>query len=143
MLAVAVTGREDPQATLAHSEHRRVAQHLSVAIAERRVANLAGLEVAEVLREDVVSGAEGVRTLELPLPEGREIPDADVVADCVVLASRVPEVVRPEASLPLHELGAGHAEHIEEDVRGVPEPSATHTDTSPKRPASHTVPRRA
>ena len=49
MLAVAVTGREGPQAALAHPEHGRVAHHLSVAVAERHVADLAGLEVAEVL----------------------------------------------------------------------------------------------
>jgi hypothetical protein len=144
MITVFVAGGEGPHATLAHVEHRGITHHPPLTVAERRVADLAGLETTEVLREDVVSGAEGVPTPKLPLSQGREIPDPDVLPDGVVLARRVPEVVRPQASLPLHELGAGPPERMEEGRTpwfGRHQPR--HTDTSPKMPASQTVPRRA
>jgi len=56
---------------------------------------LTGFEGADVLGEDVVSGVGRVRTSELPFPERGKIPDADVSPDCMVLALRIPEVIRP------------------------------------------------
>jgi hypothetical protein len=56
---------------------------------------LTRLKDADVLCEYVVSGAVGVRTSELPLPEGGKIPDADVSPNCMVLAEGIPEVIRP------------------------------------------------
>jgi len=75
---------------------------------------LAGLEGSDVVCEDLFGGLGGAPTSQLPLPERRKIPDADVSSNGVVFTLRIPEVIYPEPTFPLDEPGTGPAVHLGE-----------------------------
>src|SRR5439155_7163034 len=95
-----------PRMVVRELEDGPVADHLPVLVAERPVPDLADLEAEHVVREDAVGRAKRVLAPQLPLPERRLVPEADVLTDCTMLGDRVAEVVRPVPTLPVHELAA-------------------------------------
>src|SRR6185312_5681554 len=114
VVEVGVECGNDPAARVRELEDRAVADHVPVLVAEGRIAHLADLESQHVVREDAVGGDECIGAVEVPLPERRLVPDANALADGVVLGHRVAEVVWPVPAFPVHELDAHALLHLVE-----------------------------
>ena len=74
---------------VARVERDAVAEHAAVLVAERGVARLADLHRRHVVDEAVVDRLERVLAAEDPLLQGRLVPDADRLADGVVLVGAI------------------------------------------------------
>src|SRR6266852_1373776 len=104
MREIGVERSDHPRALVVELEDRAVADHLAVVVAERRVADLPDRESEHVVGEDPIGSKQRIRSSELPLPQGGFVPHAHCLPDRAMFGSRVSEVIRPEPTLPLHEL---------------------------------------
>src|SRR2546428_1894655 len=104
VLEIRVESGDHPGVLVVEAEDRAVSDHLSVGVAERRIADLAARKAEHVVREDPIGGAQRVRSAEVPLAQRRLVPDADTLANRPVLGDGIAEVVGPEPAFPVHEL---------------------------------------
>jgi hypothetical protein len=82
VISVRVEGCDDQHVVLGLAAVAdAVADHLPVLVAEGCVADLPDLEIEHVVREDPVGGLQGVGPGEVPLAQGRLVPDADALAN--------------------------------------------------------------
>src|SRR4051812_3351312 len=129
VVEVGVERRDHPAARVGELEDRAVPDHLALVVAEGGVPDLADLEAEHVVREDPVGRGEGVRPVEVPLPERGLVPHPDVLADIVVLGDRIAEMIRPVPALPVHELDAQLLLNSVES--GADDPSVAHALSLP------------
>jgi hypothetical protein len=98
----------------ARVEYRAVVDHEPFVVEERPVARLPGGEADGVVAEHVLRCTKRVGSPEVPLVEGRDVPDGDVVTNRRVLLLDVAEPLGPHPSAVLHVASALRSDDVVE-----------------------------